>query len=165
MNKDKFLSLNSKQRVEFVNELLQSNSYDLRQVSDYLGINYSTFTKVMQEDCYVYIKRDNRYFKFVRDERQLKTDNTIEDEATQFLRENLEQLKVVVEKHTANDDFTIDKSIFKSSAKQVTKTFRIHEDLYQKFVDTCEMEFPHLKLQNIIGQLLLDFTNKYYKND
>ena len=89
MNKDKFLSLNSKQRVEFVNELLQSNSYDLRQVSDYLGINYSTFTKVMQEDCYVYIKRDNRYFKFVRDERQLKTDNTIEDEATQFLRENL----------------------------------------------------------------------------
>lgn len=165
MNKDNFLSLSSKERVAYINDLLKNKSLSLQEIADQLQISHSSLTKLLQQDDYVYIKRDNSYFKFIRDESQIKTDSTVEDEVTLFLKENFEQLKAIVAKHNSNDDFTIDKSIFKSTAKQSVKTFRIPEDLYQKFVETCEKEFPHLKLQDIITQLLVDFTNKYDRND
>lgn len=159
MNKDKFLNLDSRQRVAFVNDLLKNKSFDLQQVADNIGINYSTFTKIMQEDDFVYIKRENQYFKFYRDERAISFIDNSADDLTEFLNENIDVLKQIIEKHKANDDFTIDKKIFAS--KLSTKTFRMPEELYQQFVLTCEKEFPHLKIQDIIAQLLLDFTDKY----
>lgn len=165
MNKDKFLSLSSKERIAYVNDLLKNKSLTLQEIADQLQIPHSSLTKLLQQDDYVYIKRDNSYFKFVRDESQIITVGAVEDEVTLFLKENLDQLKAIVSKHNSNDEFTINKSIFKSTAKHSVKTFRIPEDLYQKFVDTCEKEFPHLKLQNIIAQLLMDFTNKFSQSD
>lgn len=159
MNKDKFLALNSKQRVAFVNELLKNKAFDLQQVADHIGINYSTFTKVMQEDDFVYIKRENQYYKFVRDENAISSVNYYAEDLTAFLNENIDILKTIIEKHKSNDDFTIDKKIFAS--KLSTKTFRMPEELYQQFVRTCEKEFPHLKIQDIIAQLLSDFSDKY----
>lgn len=158
MNKEKFLALDCKQRVEFVNDLLKNN-YDLQQVADKIGINYSTFTKVMQEDDFVYIKRLNQYYKFVRDENAISATHNSADDLTAYLNENIDVLKQIIEKHKASNDFTIDKKIFAS--KLSTKTFRMPEELYQQFVLTCEREFPHLKIQDIIAQLLLDFSEKY----
>jgi len=159
VNKDKFLKLNNKDRVTFVNDLLKNKAFDLQQVADHIGINYSTFTKVMQEDDFVYIKRENQYYKFVRDENAISSAENFENELTAFLNENLDTLKSMIDKHKRNDDFTIDKKIFAS--KLSTKTFRMPEELYQQFVRTCEKEFPHLKIQDIIAQLLSDFTDKY----
>lgn len=68
MNKDKFHTTSSKDRVAIVNDLLKNEGSDLQKVADTLEMNYSTFTKLMQEDDYVYIKRENQYYKFVRDE-------------------------------------------------------------------------------------------------
>ncbi|WP_153731830.1 hypothetical protein [Sporosarcina obsidiansis] len=159
MNKDKFLALDCKQRVEFVNDLLINKGYDLHQVADFMSVNYSTFTKIMQEGDYVYIKRENQYYKFVRDENIISPIDNSADDLTAFLTENIDVLKKIIEKHKVNDDFTIDKKIFAS--KLSTKTFRMPEELYQQFVLTCEKEFPHLKIQDIIAQLLLDFSDKY----
>lgn len=159
MNKDKFITLSSKQRVAFVNDLLKNKAFDLQQVADYIGINYSTFTKIMQEDDYVYIKRENQYYKFVRDENAISYGDNAEDELSAFLNENLDVLKKLIEKYKHNDDFTIDKKIF--SSKLSTKTFRMPDELYQQFVRTCETELPHLKIQDIIAQLLLNFTDTY----
>lgn len=159
MNKDKFLALSSKQRVEVVNDLLKNKGYDLQQVADFISVNYSTFTKIMQEDDFVYIKRENQYYKFIRNPNAISAIDNSADELTAFLNENMDILKKIVEKHKANDDFTIDKKIFAS--KLSTKTFRMPEELYQQFVLTCEKEFPQLKIQDIIAQLLLDFSDKY----
>ncbi|TWN41158.1 hypothetical protein CHCC14525_2479 [Bacillus licheniformis] len=35
------------------------------------------------------------------------------------------------------------------------------DDLYKQFVNTCEEQFPHLKIQDIIAQLLLNFIDQY----
>ncbi|BAQ09399.1 hypothetical protein OXB_0927 [Bacillus sp. OxB-1] len=56
MNKDNFPTMSSKQRVKIVNGLLKKEGSDLQKVADDLGMKYSTFTKLMQEDDYVYIK-------------------------------------------------------------------------------------------------------------
>lgn len=158
MNKEKFLALDCKQRVEVVNDLLKNN-HDLQQVADKIGINYSTFTKVMQEDDFVYIKRLNQYYKFLRVENAVLSIDNSADDLTAFLNENKDVLKQIIEKHKASNDFTIDKKIFAS--KLSSKTFRMPEELYQQFVLTCEREFPHLKIQDIIAQLLLEFSDKY----
>ncbi|MED1478946.1 hypothetical protein [Bacillus altitudinis] len=71
MNKDNFTTISSKQRVQIVNDLLQKEGNDLQLVADTLGIKYSTFTKLMQEDDYVYIKRLAKYCKFVQDDTSL----------------------------------------------------------------------------------------------
>lgn len=163
--KTNFLLLDCRQRVEFVNDLLKNKGFDLQQVAEHIGINYSTFTKLMTEGDFVYIKWDGQYFRFIRDGDTISSIDNSADDFTVFLHENIDILKAIIEKYKSNDDFTVDKSIFKSSSKQSVKTFRIPDDLYQKFVDTCETEFPHLKLQNIIAQLLMDFTNKYNHND
>lgn len=159
MNKNNFLNLDSRQRVSLVNDLLKNKVFDLQQVADHIGINYSTFTKIMQEDDFVYIKRENQYYKFIRNENAISTIDNSADDLTSFLNENKDILKQIIEKHKANNDFTIDKKIFAS--KLSTKTFRMPEELYQQFVLTCEREFPHLKIQDIIAQLLLDFSDKY----
>lgn len=159
MNKDKFLALDCRQRVEFVNDLLKNKGFDLQQVAEHIGINYSTFTKLMTEGDFVYIKRDGQYFRFIRDGDTISSIDNSADDLTAFLNENKDVLKQIIEKHKANDDFTIDKKIFDS--KLTTKTFRIPEEVYQQFVITCQSEFKHLRLQDILAQLLSDFTVKY----
>ncbi|KGR79848.1 hypothetical protein [Ureibacillus manganicus] len=161
MNKDKFLTTNSKNRVAIVNELLKREGFDLQRVADALEINYSTFTKLMQEDDYVYIKRENQYYKFVRDEGQISTISNQSNSEMDYIKKNFPLLKSIIERYKHNDDFIIDKRIFRSTSKISSKNFRMPDDLYQNFVATCENEFPHLKIQDIIAQLLLDFTDKY----
>jgi len=161
MNKDKFHTANSKNRVATVNDLLKKEGFDLQKVADALEMNYSTFTKLMQEDDYVYIKRENQYYKFVRDENQIPTISTQTDSEMDYFKKNFSLLKSLIERYKHNDDFNIDKRIFRSTSKISSKNFRMPDDLYQNFVATCENEFPHLKIQDIIAQLLLDFTDKY----
>lgn len=161
MNKDKFFTRSSKERVAIVNELLQKEGFDLQKVADALEMNYSTFTKLMQEDDYVYIKRENQYYKFVRDESQISTISDQTDSEMDYIKANFSVLKSIVERYKHNDDFIIDKRIFRSTSKTSSKNFRMPDDLYKNFVSTCEKEFPHLKIQDIIAQLLLDFSDKY----
>ncbi|AAU25743.1 MULTISPECIES: hypothetical protein [Bacillus] len=161
MNKDKFQTTDSKSRVTFVNELLKREDFDLQKVADVLEMNYSTFTKLMQEDDYVYIKRENQYYKFVRDESQIFTISDQTDSEMDYIKANFSLLKSIIERYKHKDDFIIDKRIFRSTSKTSSKNFRMPDDLYQNFVATCENEFPHLKIQDIIAQLLLDFTDKY----
>lgn len=161
MNKDKFHTANSKDRVAIVNALLKKEGFDLQKVADALEMNYSTFTKLMQEDDYVYIKRENQYYKFVRDENQIPTISTKTDSEIDYIMKNFSLLKSLIERYKQNGDFIIDKRIFRSTSKISSKNFRMSDDLYQNFIATCENEFPHLKIQDIIAQLLLDFTDKY----
>lgn len=159
MNKDKFLALDCKQRVEFVNDLLKNKDYDLQKVADSIGINYSTFTKLMTQGDYIFVKRDGQYFRFIRNGDTISSIDNSANVLTAYLNENMDVLKQIIEKHKANDDFTIDKKIFAS--KLSTKTFRMPEDLYQEFIEVCDERLPHLKIQHIIAQLIFNFIEKY----
>jgi hypothetical protein len=162
MNKDNLLAMSSKERVKIVNELLKKEGFDLQKVADYFNINYSTFTKLMQEDDYVYIKRENQYYKFIRDESQISPNsiNADNDELT-YIKDHFHTLKSIIEQYENREDFFIDKRIFDTSSKISTKNFRISDDLYNQFVKVCQQKFPHLKIQDIISQLIFNFVNRY----
>ncbi|QHS24334.1 hypothetical protein GWK91_16250 [Virgibacillus sp. MSP4-1] len=161
MNDDNFTTISSKQRVKVVNDLLQKEGNDLRKVADTLKIKYSTFTKLMQENDYVYIKRLGQYCKFVQDDSLIVEDPTSDSDEVAYIKENFAILQSLIESRKGNYDFTLDKRIYHSSSKTVTKNFRISDDIYKLFAKTCDEEFPHLKLQDIIAQLLLTFTDQY----
>lgn len=165
MNKDNFATLNSKQRVKIVNNLLQKEGNDLRKVANIIGIKYSTFTKLMQEDDYVYIKRLGMYCKFVQDERLIVGDTASDSDEIAYIKENFAIIQSLIESRKGNIDFILDKRIYHSSSKTVTKNFRISDDIYKLFAKTCDEQFPHLKLQDIIAQLLLAFTDQYFNQN
>lgn len=165
MKKDSFTTISSKERVAIVNDLLSKDGFDLQKVADTLKMNYSTFTKLMQEDDYVFIKRENQYYKFLRDENQITSVMDTVDPELDYIKQNFSTLKSLVERSKSNNDFILDKRIFHSTSKFATKNFRMADELYKQFVKTCEEQFPQYKLQDIIAQLLFDFTEKYPTND
>lgn len=71
-----------------------------------------------------------------------------------------ERVKIVNEL-LKKEDFFIDKRIFDTSSKISTKNFRISDDLYNQFVKVCQQKFPHLKIQDILSQLIFNFVNRY----
>ncbi|MDQ0159746.1 hypothetical protein [Alkalibacillus salilacus] len=160
MQQDNFISQSPKKRVEIVNNLLRKEEYSLQDVADELGLKYSTFTKVMQEDDYVYIKRDNQYYRFVRDEDMITTTEKSDDEFS-YLLENLDTLKSIIEDRKAHSDLILDKRIYRTDSKPVTKNFRISEDIHGRFAQLCNDYYPHLKMQDIVSQLLLDFIDRH----
>lgn len=119
--------MSSKQRVKIVNDLLKKEDFDLQKVADHLGMKYPTFTKLMQEDDYVYIKRDNQYYKFV----QLTNIQPTNDDELAYLKTNFTVLQSLIERHKDNNDFLLDKRISHSTSKVATKNFRISDDLYK----------------------------------
>lgn len=164
MNQMNFNMLQVDKRVKIVNDLLKSEGVKLEDVAKKMGINYSTFTKLMQDDDYVYIKRENQYYKFIRQPSQNKSHIKHSDEELEYLKEHFDTLKKLIEKYDSNYEFTIDMRLFKSTSKISTKNFRISEELYKEFTNVCESTLPHLKLQDIITQLILSFVDNQSSN-
>ncbi|MEC1722831.1 hypothetical protein [Schinkia azotoformans] len=165
MNKDRFFTMDVDKRAEEINKMLVNS--DLKGVAEALGLAYSTFTKSMQTGDYTYIARENQYFKFIRDKELLgtmkpsdKATTGFQEELT-FLKENLETLKSLVSTVNESPTLVLDKDIYNTKAKYVNKNLKLNENIYEKFSKLCENQFPHLKIQDLIAESLLEFINKY----
>lgn len=160
MNKELFLAMSPDKRVEEVNKMLQTAS--LKEVADEIGIAYSTFLKEMTVGDYVYIQRDNRYYKFIRDVGVNPQFDSSEDyrEELHFLRENIDTLKRLVNSGH-RPPLILDKQIYSKSASFSNKSIKMNEEVYEKFTKHCSEHFPQFRLQDLIAQSLLDFIEKY----
>lgn len=161
MNIDSFTSLSAKQRVNIVNNLLKKEGFRLQEVAKEIGMKYSSFTKLMQEDDYVYIKRDNQYYKFIRDEKMIINNSEKKNNEIAYIKENFSTLRELIERRKDNNDLLLDKRIYHSTSKHVTKNFRISDEIYKQFTEICNEQYPHLKIQDIVSQLLLDFIDRH----
>ncbi|PFR07571.1 hypothetical protein COK10_19870 [Bacillus anthracis] len=157
-----FLNLSIEERVEFVNNMLAKEEKDaLRNVAKRLNINYSTFTKIMQEGDYIYVKRRNKYFKFI-DEEQEEKNNTDEFEylkEVNFIREHMNDIKRIL--NTMQSTLILNEEIYHKDAKVSVKSIKVNEEVYSKFARLCDDKFNHLKIKDIISQALLNFYNTY----
>ncbi|WP_342545431.1 hypothetical protein [Lysinibacillus sp. FSL K6-4013] len=169
MNKDRFFTMDVDKRVEEINKMLVNS--DLKGVAEALGIAYSSFTKSMQSGDYTYIARENQYFKFIRDKELLgtvkpstKATTGFQEELT-FIKENIETLKRLISTIDESPTLVLDKEIYNSKARYVNKNLKLNEAIYEKFSKLCENQFPHLKVQDLIAQALLSFTNDFQTNE
>jgi len=167
MNKDSFFTMDVDKRAEEINKMLVNS--DLKGVAESLGIAYSSFTKEMQKNDFVFIARENQYFKFIRDKELLgtakpsdKATTDFQEELT-FIKENMETLKRLISTLDKSPTLVLDKEIYNSKAKYVNKNLKLNEAIYGEFSKLCENQFPYLKIQDLIAHSLLEFITKYQK--
>ncbi|MBA2879332.1 hypothetical protein HNR63_002404 [Anoxybacillus kamchatkensis] len=161
MNKDEFLSMNPDLRVKRINKMLET--MQLPDIAKLLDMPSSTFSAEMQKGDYVYIKREKKYFKFLRDENSSKDELNTSDynEELLFIKRNFDILKNIVSNQEMSNLLILDKKIYDSKAKYVNKNIKVNDSIYQEFTSTCERQFPHLKIQDLIAQAFVDFISKY----
>lgn len=159
MDKDKFYSLQKDKRADSINKLLENK--DQAGVAELIGISRSAFSKEMTQDDYVYISRENRYFKFIRDIKSAPHTNKAHSPEMDFLSTNLDVLKQILASCESGMLLFLNKEIYSNNGTFVNKNIRINQAIYDKFTDNCDKHFPHLKLQDLIAQSLLDFIDKY----
>lgn len=149
-------------RVMEINRMLEQHSF--KEVVEEIDIPTSTFSAEMARGDYVFIKRENRYFKFLRDgsvSDKLPAQDMVEDysEALNFLKDKLHELKRLL----ATDSpypIVLDKRIY-STQKFSNKNIKVNDNIYKEFTAICEHDFPYLKIQDLFSQSLVDFINKY----
>lgn len=162
MDKEKFYFLQKDKRADAINKLLENK--DQANVAELIGISRSTFSKEMTQGDYVYIARENRYFKFIRDIKSTSTVNKSDSPELTFLSLNLELLQQIVDSYENGVLLTLNKEIYSNNGNFVNKNIRINQAVYDRFTENCDKYFPHLKLQDLIAQSLLDFIDKYTSN-
>lgn len=124
MNKETFFTMQHDKRSEEVNKLLQS--FTLEEVAEKIGVSYSTFTKEMQAGDYVFIKRDNSYYKFLRDPLSIPTKKqpVVDSEELNFLKENIEKLRSLVESKNDKSILVLDQRIYSKNSQFLVKSIK-----------------------------------------
>lgn len=172
MKAEEFLSLPMKDKLKFVNEMLEKETKDhLKNTSQRLGISYNSFTKIMRDNGnYQYNQTSKQYEKLMSLEEYEKyldsTVNTIaghtSNETLQFLEEHMDELKRLLENHA--NHLMLDPMVYDPSSKTATKTFQVNANVYNQFAELCTTQFPHLRQKDIVSMSLLEFCRKYQKS-
>lgn len=159
MNKQHFYEMDVHLRARKINEMLKNSS--LSEVAKKIGIPSSTFSKEMQKGDYIYIKRENKYFRFIRDDSIAPSGNftTQSNEALEFLNEHLDDLKRLIKNYNS-DTIQLNPKVYTDSSKVVTRSIRIRENLYKEFQSYCNSHYPYYSIHDLVAHCLVEFTNK-----
>ncbi|WP_110114479.1 hypothetical protein [Bacillus sp. CGMCC 1.16541] len=163
MNREQFYNTVPEKRVILINEMLKNSS--IKEVATNIGVPESSFSKEMTNGDYVYIKRDNQYYKFLRDPNSSITKESLPSADTiQFVEENLETLRDIITVFQKQQDMLVlDERVYNKSKKFVNKSIKMNHDVYEQFVQFCEKHYPYLTIQDLVAQSLLDFIDRYEK--
>lgn len=160
LNKEQFYNTEPDARVVIINEMLKNSS--LKEVAKNIGVPESSFSKEMTNGDYVYIKRDNQYYKFLRDKSMISQSHQQSQEVICFLEQNIEVLKAIIRNHdNIKNMLILDEQVYSQKAKYMNKSIKMNSDVYNKFVTFCKDKYPYLALQDLVAQSLLDFINRY----
>lgn len=161
MDKETFFRMPPSERVHKVNILLQD--YDQKELSKIIGIPSSTFSKYMREGDYLYHKADKKYYPFIRSEDQRA--NGLKKESVEpeliYLKEHYNTLRKLIQHIEQNELLFLDKRIYSKGSKYTNKSIRMNTEVYEEFSIFCEEYYPHLKMQDIIAQALIDAMDRY----
>lgn len=164
MNKELFFNLTPAKRVVEVNKMLKE--HDLKTVSEMIGISSSTLSKEMRVGDYLYHQADKQYYPFVRSEAErIKAQEQSEDDEFLFISENMNILQEIIDEFKGERYLQLDKNIYAKNAKFFNKSIKMNSDIYKDFSDFCNSNYPHLKMQDIIAQALLDAMKHYNYNE
>jgi hypothetical protein len=160
MNKEEFYAIDPDERVEHINKMLQNQS--INDVAKEIGISPSTFCKEMTTGDYVYIKRENQYYKFVRDMNSIKLTVT-SDTTIAFIEKNINTLRKIVSLYQEQVPLILDEKVYNKNAEFINKNFRLNSAIYEELNRFWESDYPSYRLQDLIGQAFLEFIQKYRK--
>jgi len=160
LDREQFYNTAPDERVVIINELLKNSS--LKEVAKKIGVPESSFSKEMTSGDYVYIKRDNQYYKFLRDKNMINQNHQQSQDVISFIEQNIEVLEAIIRNHDSIKKMLIlDEQVYSQKAKYMNKSIKMNIEVYNKFVTFCKDKYPYLALQDLVAQSLLDFINRY----
>lgn len=160
MNREQFYNTAPHKRVEFINEMLKNSS--LKDVAKKIGVPESTFSKEMTRGDYVYIKRDNQYYRFIRDKDMVKQNVDQYQDVITFIEQNIETLRVIINDYESfRKVLILDEQVYSNQAEYTNKSIKMNGKVYKEFVEFCKEKYPYLMIQDLVAQSLLDFINRY----
>lgn len=156
MDKDQFITLSPTKRVEKVNHLLKSHS--LKEIANMLNFAYSTFTTEMRNNGeYQYNKKNKQYVRAVTSE---VNEGEVGDSLS-FINENRQALQRLVEMYQSDNLLLLNEKVYSKTATFENKSIKMNKDIYKDFSTLCDGKYPHLKVQDLVAQALLDFMKRY----
>ncbi|WP_445489840.1 hypothetical protein [Niallia sp. 03133] len=156
MNKDQFITLSPTKKVEEVNNLLKSHT--LKEIASMLNFAYSTFTTDMRNNGeFQYNKKNKQYVKAVT----LEEISGKDSDSLSFITENRQIFKRLIEMYQSNNLLLLNERVYSKTATFENKSIKMNKDIYSDFSKFCDGNYPHLKLQDLIAQALLDFMEHY----
>lgn len=157
LNREEFITLSPEKRVEEVNHLLKR--HNLKEIANMLGFKYSTFTTEMRNNGeYRFLKKNKQYVRAVTLGEVVKNED---NEAVVFINKNKQVFKRLIEMYQSNNLLLLDERVYSKKAIFENKSIKMNKDIYRGFSEFCDNNYPHLKLQDLIAQALLDFMEKY----
>lgn len=157
LNREEFITLPPEKRVEEVNDMLKRHT--LKEIANMLGFKYSTFTTEMRNNGeYRFLKKNKQYVRAVTLGDVVKNED---NEAIVFINENKQALKRLIEIYQSNNLLVLDEKVYSKKAMFENKSIKMNKDIYSDYSKFCDNHFPHLKMQDMIAQSLLDFMEKY----
>jgi hypothetical protein len=89
----------------------------------------------------------------------MKPSNRVEE--VMFVQKNLNTLKNIVQLYEKNKLMLLDERIYDKDARFVNKSIKMNTVIYKEFSKFCDDPYPHLKMQDLIAQALINFMNSY----
>ncbi|PMC35739.1 hypothetical protein CJ195_18345 [Bacillus sp. UMB0899] len=158
MDREEFITLSPERRVEEVNHLLKKHT--LREIAAILKYAYSTFTTEMRNNGeYQYNKKSKQYVKAV----MFGDNKEVNSETITFINENKVILQRLIEMYQSNNLLLLDEQVYSKKATFENKSIKMNKEIYKDFSEFCDAYCPHLKMQDLIAQSLLDFMARYKK--
>lgn len=167
MNAKEFQEMPLLERAEFINKLLSKYEEDsLRKAAETVNMKYSAFCKEMRRGGFTYSQSKNCYEKTLSLNDYRAIQSTVPDidenkKALLFIANNLNELNALL--NTYKTQLVLAPEVYDYKAKNVTKSLVVNKDIYEKFTDLCMVQFPHLRLRDIVSNCLNDFVKQYEK--
>jgi hypothetical protein len=160
MNKDDFYAMEPHVRVGYINKMLQTRG--LEEVAKEIGMSPSSFSREMQNGDFVFIKRENQYYKFVRNNNiAIGNGNSQVDETLNLINNNLDTIKRIISLFKDKTPLVLDEKVYSKQAKYTNNNIKMNDLIYKEFVNFCDERYPVYRRQDLVAQALLELMNKY----
>lgn len=159
MNKQELLSMSEDERVMVINDMLKEDSVTkVEDVANRIGMSSSSLGKLMTEGSYCYSRAFKQYV--LRESKKVTMDK---NEIVKYIQENYQTIKRLVEKETKNENnvLVLSQEVVQVNSEYVIRNTKVPKNVNDQFTKLCEEKYQYLKLQDILGQAMWEFIEKY----
>lgn len=156
MEKLQYKMLPIEEKLVWLNEELLEK--ELKQVASEIGMSASSLTK---DICIAGYRFDRTARQYVVAQGR-KEDAT--DEVLVYIMQHFNAIQALIEdgRNKRNLCLEIDNRLYAAPTEAYqTRSFKIHHEIYNEFVQLYEEQFRHLKMQHVVSLAIAEFVKKY----
>ncbi|MFJ8103902.1 hypothetical protein [Lysinibacillus sp. NPDC096212] len=156
MEKLQYKMLPIEEKLVWLNGELREK--ELKQVASVIGMSASSLTKDICIAGYRF-DRTARQYVVVQEKKEDAT-----DEMLAYIMQHFNAIQALIEegRNRQNLCLEIDNRLYAAPTEAYqTRSFKIHQEIYNEFVQLYEEQFRHLKMQHVVSLAIAEFVKSY----